>query len=132
MNIIKSRPPNYQEILAVFPMASMPGVIFAYAPDIYAPMGDVPPPLIDHEKVHIARQKEIGVDEWWRRYLSDSAFRYHEELLAHRAEYQHLVAAAPSRSARRANLRIVAKRLISPLYGKLITVDQAMKDILAA
>lgn len=129
MKIIAKRPPNYADILAVFPGASGSGVIFAYAPDIYAPGGQVPAQLIAHEEVHIQRQQDIGVENWWALYLTDAKFRYDEELLAHRAEYRHMISADTSRQVRRSALKIVAKKLCAPLYGSMVTVQQAMKDL---
>ncbi len=133
MKIIQSFPPNFAAIHRVFPNANSMSVIFAYAPDIYtmSPEG-VTPALIAHEKVHIARQETHpdGVHGWWDQYLhGPPEWRYNEELLAHRAEYQHL--ASLSRQLRRSALKEVAKRLASPLYGKMVTLDRAMKDIAA-
>ena len=60
----------------------------AYNGCIYNPSGKIiPPALIAHEEVHLKRQVMHGADIWWDHYLRDSAFRYHEELLAHVAEF---------------------------------------------
>ncbi len=108
--ILFRRPPNFEAIHKVFPMADGLGVIFAYAPYIFVPSGNsLPPELIAHEQVHIDRQTAMGVDAWWQRYLVDVEFRYLEELLAHRAEYQKLCELEPVRQRRRANLTHVAK-----------------------
>lgn len=132
MKIINSYPPNIQQILEVFPLANGGGVIFAYAPDIYVPSGnDLPPELLAHEAVHIERQLVIGVDNWWAQYLIDPEFRYHEELLAHRAEYQKLCELIPNRQGRRSKLKHVAKKLSAALYGKMITFDKAVEDLTA-
>ena len=130
MKIVQERPPNFDAILKVFPNAANPGVIFAYGDIIYSPdRADLPPALISHEAVHGARQLEFGVELWWDAYLVDLGFRYQEELLAHRAEYEHLCLLSPSRNDRRFALKQVAKRLASPLYGKMVTLERAMKDI---
>ena len=130
MKIITSRPPNFEAILKVFPGAANEGVIFSYGDTIYSPDRAVlPPQLMAHEAVHGQRQLEIGVELWWDTYLVDLGFRYQEELLAHRVEYQELCARHPSRGERRAALRLVAKRLASPLYGRMVTLDKAMEDI---
>lgn len=124
------RPPNFAEILSVFPMASNREVIFAYGQKIYNPSGkELPPALYAHERVHCTRQIEMGVEEWWKRYLTDGEFRYEEELLAHQAEWLHMVENAPSRQMRRSALKRVAQRLSGPLYGRTVTMKQAMKDI---
>lgn len=129
MRIITSRPPNFASVLKVFPMAANRGVIFSYAPDIYAPGGHVPPELIAHEAVHIHRQEKIGVEEWWDLYLASFDFRYEEELLAHRAEYQHMISGAVPRQMRRSALKQVAKKLASPLYSRMVSINQAAEDI---
>lgn len=129
MQIIRSRPPNFDEIFSAFPGAAGFGVIFAYAPNIYAPGGNVAPALVVHEEVHIARQQKIGVDAWWGFYISDERFRYEEELLAHRAEYQYMIRENSSSQSRRSALRIVAKKLIAPLYGYKVSMEKAMEDL---
>lgn len=130
MKIISSRPPNFAAIAAVFSGAYGQGVIFAYAPNIYAPNNTgLPPEIIAHETAHIKRQLEIGVEAWWDRYLTDAAFRFDEELIAHRAEYRHLCDNATSRNVRRSALKHVAKKLAAPLYGRMVTMKQAMEAI---
>lgn len=131
MRIITARPPNFSEILQAFPMAANSGVIFSYAPDIYAPSGrDLPPELLDHESVHIKRQIDMGVEAWWKYYLIDDEFRYNEELLAHQAEYKKLCEMYTDRRSRRSSLKYVAKKLSAPLYGRMISFQQAQEDIL--
>ena len=126
------RPPNFDAILTVFPMAAKPGVVFSYGHQIFVPSGKpLPPELIDHEEVHCARQLALGLDLWWEKYLSDVNFRYWEELLAHRAEYQAMLDRAPSRPARRMALKVVAQKLSSRLYGGMVSLDQAKKAISA-
>lgn len=131
MTIIKNeRPPNFSAIAAKFPLAYGQGVIFAYAPYIYSPHTLVlPVSLIAHENVHIERQKAIGVELWWQRYIDDVEFRFEEELLAHRAEYISLKELAPSRQGRRAALKIVGAKLSQPLYGRMVTAAKAMQMI---
>lgn len=130
LEIKHERPPNFDAVAAVFPMARMDGVIFAYAPCIYVPSGrGLPPDLLAHETVHVERQMVQGVVEWWEQYLRDVKFRLEEELLAHRAEYLYLKENSPSRPVRRRALRFVAEKLASGLYGRMVTVTQAMQLI---
>lgn len=131
MSIIIARPPNYAEILKVFPAAARGGVIFAYEPNIYAPGGSVPPAIIAHEEVHFARQRDMGVELWWELYLVNIRFRYEEELLAHQAEYRFMIGSDNSRPVRRHALKTVAKKLSAPLYGGLVSMQQAMEDLQA-
>lgn len=121
-------PPNFEAIAKRFPIRGRK-LIFAYAPYIYCNNGAYCGPVkIAHESIHLARQ---GSDPagWWDRYLSDDAFRYEEEVLAHVAEFLFLCEKEPSRGAKRRNLVVVASNLASPIYGGMITVAGA-KDLL--
>jgi len=133
MKIIHERPPNFQDIIKVFPMADNYGVIFAFNGAIYSPSGyDIPYPLIKHEGVHISRQGVTEADaiKWWDKYLKSMDFRYAEELVAHRAEYVACIETASNRNMKRKALKFIAKRLASPLYGNMVTRKQAGVEIL--
>ena len=123
------RPPNFDKILAKFPMAAGFGVIFAYGEDIYT-TGSlwIPEYLLAHEQVHMSRQIPTGIESWWDMYLSDSSFRYDEELLAHAAEYK-FQAKYGGRSFLRSLLKTTASRLAAPLYGYDITLKKATIDL---
>lgn len=129
--IIVARPPNFDQVLAAFPNADKPGVIFAYDGNVYAPSGaDIPPALIAHEEVHLRRQKFTGPDVWWNLYLYDPDFRYYEELLSHAAEFKTLKL-GNDRNAGAALLMRTAMRLVAPLYNYVPprTLQQAIKDL---
>lgn len=128
-------PPNFEAILAKFPGASGPHVVFAYGDKIYNPSGlDLPHELIAHEAVHCERQLEMGVDLWWEKYIDDPEFMYQEELLAHVAEYKEIVSKynyerhAIGRVKERA-LEHVAKKLSAPLYNGKVSFHQAKAAI---
>ena len=88
MKIVDAYPPNIDKIARALPGARRKGVMFSYGSIIYAPHGTrVSPALKAHEGVHGERQLEIGIEKWWDQYIDDKQFRFHEELLAHRAEY---------------------------------------------
>lgn len=130
LEVIDDRPPNFAAIAQVFPDAFKPGVIFAYGGKIYAPgRKALTPALQAHEQVHIARQGE-NTDAWWDRYLADPAFRLEEELIAHRAEYQAYCRRHTEPGKRHAALKRMAERLASPLYGGLITPEEAVRRIM--
>jgi len=129
--IIHDRPPNFEVIQAAFPKAVESGVMFAYDGNIYNPSGKIiPPALIAHEEVHLKRQIMHGADIWWDHYLRDSAFRYHEELLAHVAEF-NMQKVTKDRNFGAALLMRTAMRLVAPLYNYQPprTLQEAMKDI---
>lgn len=127
---INDRPPNFEAIAAVFPGAHGEGVIFAYGNAIYNPNNtEIPPYLWAHERVHCERQLDIGVEVWWDRYLTDGQFRYHEELLAHRAEWKSMKDNIHHRHHRRKMLKLLAERLAHPLYGRMVSKEKALRDI---
>lgn len=127
---IKSLPPNFAEIVKVFPMARGNNTIFAYYPNIHVPSGrPLTHELVMHEGVHLERQREAGVEKWWQQYLTDPQFRFDEELLAHRAEYRELCRVLPIKAKRDKALKHVARKLASVLYNHMAT-PKAAKELL--
>lgn len=129
--IINELPPNFEQIKAAFPKADGPGILFAFDGSIYNPSGIVvPPALIAHEEVHLNRQRDGGPTKWWDQYLTDSEFRYHEELLAHTAEFK-MQRSFNDRNFGARLLTATALRLVAPLYNYQPprTLQQAMKDL---
>jgi hypothetical protein len=129
--IIHGRPPNFETIRAAFPGASNDGVIFAYDGNIYSPSERViPPALVAHEEVHLRRQSDVGADWWWDQYIKSSEYRYHEEMLAHAAEFRVLKVSA-DRNAGAALLMRTAMRLVAPLYNYQPprTLQEALRDL---
>lgn len=128
MKIVSGTPPNYADIVRVFPDACRQGVIFTYGDTVYVNGDpDIPIQLKVHEGVHIQQQKATGVQPWWDRYLEDRDFRFEQELVAHRAEYHRL--RNIDRNLGRRHLEFIAKRLSSPLYGGMCTLREARKAI---
>ena len=124
MRIVRDYPPLMDEIDAKFHVRGKP-ITYAWGTTIYNPLNLViPPQLIAHEAVHGQRQGRDIVG-WWRRYIDDVAFRLAEEIPAHRAEYLNLVEGQPNRQQRRQALKITAKRLAAPLYGRVVSRTQA-------
>lgn len=96
--------------------------IFAYDKVIYCDY-ELPEHLQVHERRHLIRQQKIGVDNWVDNYLSDTQFRLNEEVIAYREQLESV----KNRSARH-RLRIqCANDLASPLYGNIVTLQEAMK-----
>lgn len=131
MKIICSPPPNLERIAKVFPQAKGPNVIFAYGDTIFNPSKlNLTKQLLAHEAIHGERQLAYqgGVEAWWETYLTDMRFVFDEELPAHIAEYK---AYKPGKHgySRAGFLQMVAKKLASPLYNKVVTVDEAIRLI---
>ena len=123
MKVVNDFPPNIELIAQVFRLSGRE--IFAYGDTIYNPSGgNVSRSLLAHEMVHSVQQG-TDPDAWWDRYLVDPPWRFQQELEAHRAEYRHVVeSGAYSRNQRRAILKQIAKRLASPLYGRLASYEK--------
>lgn len=122
-----SFPPNIDEIREHFPLSG--AELFAYDNVIYNPSKmDIPPWLVDHEKVHFRQQGKDPVG-WWRRYFDDEVFRYQQELEAHQIEYQSFCKYNPDRNIRSIYLQLISQRLASKMYGSLVTVAQARREI---
>lgn len=97
MRIVVARPPNYAAIVAVFPAAANPGVIFTYGDTIFNPTNaHISHELRAHEGIHGTRQTaaRARIEDWWQHYLEDPAFRLGEELPAHQAESGSTAAAS--------------------------------------
>ena len=62
------------------------------------------------------------------KYLKDIDFRYTEEKIAHIAEYVKACELAGHRSARRRALRHISKKLSHPLYGNMVTFENARRE----
>jgi hypothetical protein len=136
MNIIKSNPPNLEDIKKAGLKPSF-YTLFAYGNDLYNPGGwQIPNHLMVHEETHGLRQivytedgEVLGVEGWWKMYLEDSRFRFDEELMAYKAQYQYFCRWKSNVRKQTEFLCNLAVELSSELYGNLIGVEDAMKAI---
>lgn len=118
MEVRIERPPLWADIDTKFHVAGKK-VIFSWGDIIYNPEGiTIPPELFVHEKVHGIRQLSGTGDvlDWWHHYIQNEDFRYAEELLAHRAEYEFLAQGLRDRNSLNRLLVRTAARLGAPLY----------------
>lgn len=128
--IIPENPPLFDELDAAFKIAGK-SVIFAFGDRVYNPQRiAMTVPLMAHEAVHGQRQGS-DIMGWWRRYIADPEFRLAEEIPAHRAELVEMLRLTTNRVERRQIILVVALKLCSPLYGKLITLDKAKRALKA-
>ena len=131
--VVHDWPPNIDAIRAVLPVTSRN--IFAYDRKIYNPGGGrLPPELVAHERVHFRQHSEYkgGFEAWWERFLTDKKFRLDQEIPAHQVEWRSWLSQRQrTRQERRAVLKIMAKRLSAPMYGKIISMNQAKRVIQA-
>jgi hypothetical protein len=126
--VINDWPPNINEIRNVLPVTDRN--IFAYDNKIFNPSGGkLPPELHAHEAVHFKQQAEIGVEAWWQNFLEDPVFRLAQEIPAHKEEYRVYCLFSRDRNERAKMLRRMGQRLAAPMYGGIITINEAMKAI---
>jgi hypothetical protein len=134
VTVVNEWPPNIEAIRAVLPVTERN--IFAYDHRIYNPGGGILPlELLAHEKVHFKQQDEFeadglsGVEGWWELFLESPTFRLKQEIPAHAAEYAAFCRMHKDRNEMAQMLRRLAQRLAAPMYGSIITVNEAMKAI---
>lgn len=128
LTIVKGYPPNFRDIVAAFPSARAPQTIFCWGEIVFNPTGGpLGPELLVHEAVHSQRMGKglAQIASWWGQYLRDAGFRLAEELPAHRAEYRWLADNDARHEARHRDR--IAKRLSSPLYGRMIPFNEALQ-----
>ena len=127
--VVNDWPPNIDEIRAALPEVSERN-IFAYDGKIFNPGGGkLGQELHAHEAVHFKQQAAIGVESWWAAFLNDEVFRLAQEIPAHKAEYRTFCKYNRDRNEQARFLRTLGQRLSSPMYGGIITANEAMKRI---
>jgi hypothetical protein len=123
MKVVTDYPPNIEFIRQHFELDG--NEIFTYGDTVYSPTGPISVWLIAHEKVH-CRQQGADPDGWWQRYVDDIQFRFEQELQAHRAEYKCVIKHIKDINVRRKLLYAISRRLSSPLYGSLVSHQEAL------
>lgn len=80
--------------------------------------------ILEHEKVHLKRMKEIGIYKWYLGYIFNSKFRLNEEIIAYKKQLEVL---------KNYNIDFdidkYAKILSSWIYLKMVNEDKA-KELL--
>ena len=128
--VLIEKPPVYDRCVHAFGEETIVGkpIIWSWGDVIYNPTDiDIPRELLAHEAVHGVRQLAQGLEQWWDKYLINRDFRFEEEKLAHRAEWQYLAKWGQGSAER---LGLIAKRLASPLYGNMLHLDDAEFELL--
>lgn len=130
MKIAYDYPPNYAELKKVFKLEGHENVIFTYGDTLYIPAGEgtvIDKPLMKHEETHSRQQKEMGVQWWWDRFLSEPNFRMEQEIEAYRNQYAAM-GDLPLQQ-RQAYVTHMAKDLSSEIYGNIMKFEDAVKVI---
>lgn len=128
MKILNEKPPIYDAIIQNG-MQPHAGVIYTYKDTIYNPSGaDIPDHLIVHEETH-SRQQGDNPDNWWGRYLTDQYFRIEQESEAYARQFAFICNKVKDRNQRNRILLDLALVLSGPIYGNVISQQNAMKII---
>lgn len=126
MEIVYAKPPNYERVASAFNLEDHPGVIFTYGNKIYVPAGDklkIDKPLMRHEETHARQQRDIGIEEWWDKFITEPEFRLSQELEAYREQYRNMADLdAPSRMG---YLNHICSDLSGEMYGNIMTHEEA-------
>jgi hypothetical protein len=133
MKVVHGYPPNLAAIKSALPIDER-YAIFTYRNRLYNPSGRyIPDHLMVHEETHARQQLafEGGTDQWWKRYLTNASFRLDQELEAFRAQYEFARREIVDRDQLARLSNIMATELSSPMYGKLISLRQAIRRIRA-
>ena len=129
MKFSNEKPPNYEEMLAHFPLIEKFKPVFAYGDTVYNPFHVVlTPDLIYHEAVHL-KQQGMDPEAWYREYLTNATFRFTQELEAYQEQYRFFSRHVKDRELVSHLLSALAEALSSALYGKLTTFSEARKLI---
>lgn len=128
MKIIYEYPPNIDKIRMFFDLH--PGIVFTWGNILYNPdHGPVDKALMKHEETHERQQAKIGIEVWWTMYLTSADFRVSQEVEAYQNQYKAQKHHIKDRNQLDQFLRAIAKDLSGPMYGCILTFDQAMRAI---
>lgn len=129
MQIKNQQPPNYRDILDVFPTVPTLKPCFCYGDTIYNPFEiEILPDLEFHESIH-SKQQSDSPEIWWYTYLHNKTFRLEQELEAYGGQYAFILKHIPNNALRKWKLEHMARSLSSDLYGNIITYGEAESRI---
>lgn len=129
MNFSLQKPPIYERLHARFGVNWNDGIAITYGDTVYSknPISKI---LAFHEEVHMWQQQQIGVEEWWNRYLNDKVFRLGQEVQAYKRQLIAMQAMIKDRNELYRAKRQIYLDLSSGMYDYMCSYDQA-KDLLS-
>ena len=132
VEIIKGPFPGFEEVKKEFPDIEEKNTVFAFGNKIYIPH-KVGEDIIAHEMVHCRRQgyTEDGAKDWWIKYYEDNNFRFNEELIAYKAQYQFFKQYAKNNDREtlwKYGMNLAAY-LTGPLYKNMADLNSCYKQI---
>lgn len=102
------------------------GVIFTYGDTIYC-KHPLPADFVEHEMTHVRQQGEIGVNQWWGKYLTEPEFRLSQEVEAYRNQLKYIRKHWKDREAVARKVHTLVMALCGTMYGKVCTYSEARK-----
>lgn len=131
MRVVHEPPPKrvFQACIDKFGASWDDGVIWAYGNAIHSKYPIRDKSLYAHEGTHLEQQQTIGVVKWWDQYLEDPEFRFSQELEAYQAQWQWIKKNLRSREEQVVRLSRLAKDFSSPMYGNIVTYQEALTRI---
>jgi len=127
MKFSKEKPPIFDKLHKAFGIEWGGDLVIAYDDTIYH-TNKLDPSVIVHEQVHLSRQGKNS-DTWYESYIRDPKFRFGEELLAYRTQYQFLAETTKDRNELARHWYRLAKDLSGVMYGSVISHREALKLI---
>jgi len=129
VNLSPKQPPNYDQFRQFFPGFEEFKPVFCYGSTIYNPFDqEITPDLVHHEEVH-SKQQGKNPEFWYSRYFREPHFRLDQEVEAYRAQYAFVNKRVVDRELKAWFLNRLASSLSSPLYGNLVSHQEAWKLI---
>lgn len=101
------------------------GIVITYGDTVYSKY-DLSPDLIIHEGIHVKQQREIGVEEWWNRYLEDKDFRLSQEVEAYGAQIKFIKTTIKDRNEIFKRCHKIWTDMVR-MYGSMCTYSEAKK-----
>lgn len=123
LEVIKEKPPIYEQANKQFGVEWDDGVIFTYGDDVYCKY-DIAPQKWVHETVHIHQQGD-NPKAWWDKYFKDEDFRLKQEMEAYAAEALWIKNNVKDRNYKAKLIFQISCDIASPMYGSLIKQSEA-------
>jgi len=113
--------PYLKEFVAKF-NPDIPNVIFVHKDTLYTRYTKLPLHILNHELTHMRQQEQVGIENWFKTYLTDDKKRLEWEIEAYKAERDCM---RPGDWRHR--LAQVLPFLCGPMYGNMVTKEEALK-----
>lgn len=127
MKISQEKPPNWDKLVELFGV-EWGTVVVTWGDTCHCGVR-ITDDTMWHEMVHQRQQREIGIEEWWRRFYVDTQFRYEQELEAYREQYQWMREREPDRNKISVYGMRLASYLSGKMYGSIVSQHEAFVAI---